>query len=287
MAYLFVIPGPLREFAGQRAEVRIDGHVATAGEALSLLWNECPGARDRVLTELGEVRPHVNVFVNGENIRHAQGLTSAVPADAEIVIVPAVSGGTAAKSLVRCAWSRSPLMIEYHDTEWGVPVHDDIVFFEFLTLEGAQAGLSWETILRKREAYREAFAGFDPSRVARFTPARVERLLKNEGIVRNRLKVESTVRNAKAFLAVQREFGSFDAYVWRFVGGRPRVGHRKTMQDVPARTAESDALSKDLLSRGFKFVGSTICYAFMQATGLVNDHVVECFRYRPTTRSKR
>jgi len=287
MPYLFVIPGPLREFAGNRDEVRIPGQAATVGEALSLLWRQCPGARDRVLTELGDVRPHVNVFINGANIRHAQGLTTAVPADAEIIIVPAVSGGAAGKALTRCAWSRSPLMIEYHDKEWGVPVHDDLVFFEFLTLEGAQAGLSWETILRKRDAYREAFADLDPARVARFTPARVERLLKNEGIVRNRLKVESTVRNAKAFLAVQREFGSFDAYVWRFVGGAPLIGGRKTMQDVPARTAESDALSKDLLSRGFKFVGSTICYAFMQATGLVNDHVVDCFRYRPSVTGKR
>jgi DNA-3-methyladenine glycosylase I len=287
MPFVFVIPGPLREFSGNRAEVSLAGHAATAGEALSLLWRECPGARDRVLTELGDVRPHVNVFVNGENIRHADGLATPVPADAEIIIVPAVSGGSAAKALTRCAWARSPQMIEYHDREWGVPVHDDRVFFEFLTLEGAQAGLSWETILRKREAYREAFAGFNPARVARFTPARVEKLLTNEGIVRNRLKVESTVRNAKAFLAVQREFGSFDAYVWRFVGGAPLARRRETMQAVPSKTAESDALSKDLLARGFKFVGSTICYAFMQATGLVNDHAVGCFRSRAKATGKR
>lgn len=179
----------------------------------------------------------------------------------------------------RCPWARTPLSIAYHDTEWGVPVHDDHILFEFLTLEGAQAGLSWETILKKREAYREAFVGFDPARVARFTPARVARLLQNPGIVRNRLKIESTVRNAKAFLAVQREFGSFDAYVWRFVGGAPRVNRWRTLQQLPARTPESDALSRDLLSRGFKFVGSTICYAFMQAVGMVNDHMIDCFRY--------
>jgi len=180
---------------------------------------------------------------------------------------------------VRCSWAQTPLSIAYHDTEWGVPVHDDRMLFEFLTLEGAQAGLSWETILRKRDAYRKAFAGFDPQKVARFTPARVERLLNNPGIVRNRLKVESTIRNARAFLAVQREFGSFDAYVWPFVDGSPLRNHRRTLRELPARTAESDALSRDLLSRGFNFVGSTICYAFMQAVGMVNDHTVDCCRY--------
>jgi DNA-3-methyladenine glycosylase I len=190
-------------------------------------------------------------------------------------------------SYTRCSWARTPLSIAYHDTEWGVPVHDDHILFEFLTLEGAQAGLSWETILKKREAYREAIAGFDPARVARFTPARVERLLVNPGIVRNRLKVESTVRNAKAFLAVQREFGSFDAYVWGIVGGAPRVNRWQTLQQVPGRTAESDALSRDLLSRGFKFVGSTICYAFMQAVGMVNDHTTECFRYETVRQPRR
>ena len=180
----------------------------------------------------------------------------------------------------RCAWARTPLRIEYHDTEWGVPVHDDRTLFEFLTLDGAQAGLSWETILKKRDAYREAFAGFDPVRVARFTWAHIERLLRNPGIVRNRLKVESTIRNARAFLAVQHAFGSFDAYLWRFVGGEPKVNHWRALQKVPARTRESDALSSDLLSRGFKFVGSTICYAFMQAVGMVNDHTIDCFRHR-------
>jgi DNA-3-methyladenine glycosylase I len=183
------------------------------------------------------------------------------------------------KGPTRCAWARTPLGIAYHDREWGVPVHDDRLFFEFLTLEGAQAGLSWETILKKREAYREAFAGFEPRRVARFTPVRVQRLLRNPGIVRNRLKVRSTVGNAKAFLKVQEEFGSFDAYVWSFVGGKPRKNRRRSLREVPARTPESDALSRDLLRRGFTFVGSTICYAFMQAVGLVNDHTIDCFRY--------
>ena len=189
---------------------------------------------------------------------------------------------------VRCDWARTPLSIEYHDKEWGTPVHDDRVLFEFMTLEGAQAGLSWETILRKRDAYRIAFANFDPAKVARFTPAKVERLLLNEGIVRNRLKVESTVTNAKAFLTIQKEFGSFDAYVWRFVGGAPLVNRRRSMKDLPARTPESDALSKDLSKRGFRFVGSTICYAFMQAVGMVDDHVDGCFRRgRPRARATR
>ena len=181
---------------------------------------------------------------------------------------------------IRCRWARTPLSIAYHDNEWGVPVHDDRILFEFLTLEGAQAGLSWETILKKREAYRDTFYGFDPVRVARFTPARVERLLRNPGIVRNRLKVNSAVGNAKAFLAVQREFGSFDAYVWRFVGGAPLVNEWRALKQVPSSTPESDALSRDLLARGFKFVGSTICYAFMQAVGMVNDHTVDCFRQK-------
>jgi len=182
-------------------------------------------------------------------------------------------------TLARCTWARTPLSVAYHDAEWGVPVHDDRSLFEFLTLEGAQAGLSWETILKKREAYRDAFLDFDPGRVARFTPARVERLLRNEGIVRNRLKVESTVRNAKAFLAIQEEFGSFDTYVWGFVGGAPLVNRWRALEAIPARTVVSDTLSRDLLHRGFKFVGSTICYAFMQAVGLVNDHTTDCFRY--------
>jgi DNA-3-methyladenine glycosylase I len=185
----------------------------------------------------------------------------------------------------RCAWARAPLYFDYHDREWGVPVHDDRVLFEFLILEGAQAGLSWSTILQKRENYRKAFADFDPARVARFTEARVARLLKNPGIVRNKLKIRSTISNARAFLKVQKEFGSFDAYVWQFVGGKPLDGRRKSMSDIPSRTPESDALSKDLLKRGFKFVGSTICYAFMQAVGMVNDHAVDCFRYREVGRA--
>jgi DNA-3-methyladenine glycosylase I len=187
----------------------------------------------------------------------------------------------------RCGWATTPLSIAYHDAEWGNPVHDDRVLFEFITLEGAQAGLSWETILKKRDAYREAFAEFDPAKVARFTPARVERLLQNAGIVRNRLKIDSTVTNAKAFLALQREFGNFDSYVWGFVNGAPIVSRRRTLKDLPARTPESDALSRDLSKRGFRFVGSTICYAFMQAVGLVNDHTIDCFRHTTTERRKR
>jgi len=188
---------------------------------------------------------------------------------------------TAAKApLKRCEWAQTPLSIAYHDMEWGTPVHDDRTLFEFLILEGAQAGLSWETILRKRPAYRKAFFGFDPARVARFTSARIERLMQNGEIVRNRLKIESAVGNAKAFLAVQREFGTFDEYVWQFVGGVPKLGRWKSLHQVPAKTPESDALSRDLVKRRFKFVGSTICYAFMQAVGLVNDHSVDCFRYR-------
>lgn len=180
----------------------------------------------------------------------------------------------------RCDWARNELAIHYHDTEWGVPLHDDRGLFEFLILEGAQAGLSWDTILRKRESYREAFDGFDPARVARFTPARCEKLLANEGIIRNRLKIASAVRNAKAFLGVQDDFGSFDAYIWAFVWGKPIDGKRKTLADVPAKTNISDAISKDLKKRGFNFVGSTIVYAFMQATGMVNDHLITCFRYK-------
>lgn len=184
----------------------------------------------------------------------------------------------------RCFGDNSPLYAAYHDTEWGVPVHDDRVLFEFLILEGAQAGLSWETILKKRENYRRAFAGFDPVKVARFTPARVEKLMLDAGLVRNRLKLAGAVKNAKAFLAVQREFGSFAAYAWRFVDGRPRQGNRAAMRDVPASTAESDALSKDLKKRGFTFVGSTIMYAWMQAVGLVNDHYAGCPRHGAVAR---
>jgi DNA-3-methyladenine glycosylase I len=176
----------------------------------------------------------------------------------------------------RCSWATTELSIPYHDDEWGRPVHDDTVFFEFLTLEGAQAGLSWETVLRKRERYREVFHGFDPARVARMTPARVEKLMQDPGIIRNRAKIESTIGNAKAFLAVQREFGSFDAYVWRFVGSKPIVNRPRTMHDVAAESIQSQALSKDLKKREFRFVGPTIMYAFMQATGLVNDHLTSC-----------
>jgi DNA-3-methyladenine glycosylase I len=174
---------------------------------------------------------------------------------------------------VRCAWARSPLGIRYHDEEWGVPVHDDRTLFEFLVLEGAQAGLSWETILNKRENYRAAFDGFDAQRVAKYDPRKIAQLLKNPGIVRNRLKIASAVQNALSLIRVQDEFGTFDRYLWQFVNGEPRAR-------VPARTEESDAMSKDLKKRGFNFVGSTICYAFMQAVGMVNDHTVECFRYR-------
>ena len=185
----------------------------------------------------------------------------------------------------RCEWAGTdPLYVDYHDREWGVPVHDDRKLFEFLILEGAQAGLSWITILRKRENYRKAFAGFDAKKVARFSKKKIQSLLKNEGIIRNRLKVEAAVTNAKAFLAVQKEFGSFDKYVWQFVGGKPIVNRRRTRGSVPARTKESDAMSADLKKRGFKFVGSTICYAHMQATGMVNDHVVACFRHRKLAR---
>ena len=181
----------------------------------------------------------------------------------------------------RCAWAGSdPLYQAYHDTEWGVPVHDDRLLFEFLILEGAQAGLSWITILRKREAYRTAFAGFDPESVAIFDSAKIAGLLENPGIVRNRLKVESAVSNARAFLAVREEFGSFDAYLWRFVEGRTVQNAWQQMSDVPTTSPVSDALSRDLKRRGFRFVGSTICYAFMQAVGMVNDHTVDCIRWR-------
>ena len=186
-----------------------------------------------------------------------------------------------ARDMRVCAWAGDdPLMRRYHDEDWGVTVHDDHVLFEFLTLEGAQAGLSWSTILRKRENYREAFAGFEPERVARFDARRKAALLNNAGIVRNRLKIESTVSNARAFLAVRKEFGSFDRYAWAFVGGTPIQSRRKALRDLPTRTAESDDLSADLKKRGFRFVGTTILYAFMQAVGMVNDHEVRCFRYR-------
>ena len=181
----------------------------------------------------------------------------------------------------RCSWAGDdPLMIAYHDREWGVPVHDDSRLFEFLILEGAQAGQSWSTVLKKRENYRKAFRGFDPAVVARFTVRDAERLLKNEGIIRNRLKIRSAIMNAKLVLDIQREFGSFDAYLWRFVGGKPLRHQCRRLAEVPATTAEADALSKDLKKRGFRFVGPTICYAFMQAIGMVNDHLTSCFRHR-------
>jgi DNA-3-methyladenine glycosylase I len=191
-----------------------------------------------------------------------------------------VSSPSAEPDRRRCAWAQTPLGVAYHDDEWGVPVYDDRVLFEFLILEGAQAGLSWETILRKRPAYRQAFAGFDPVRVARFRQARIERLLENPGIIRNRLKIAAAVRNAKAFLAVVEEFGSFEQYLRTLLPRAPIVNRWRAARDVPARTTESDALSKDLSRRGFSFVGSTICYAFMQAVGLVNDHTTDCFRYK-------
>lgn len=172
------------------------------------------------------------------------------------------------------------MYVAYHDNEWGVPVHDDRVIFEFLVLEGAQAGLSWSTVLKKRENYKRAFSGFDPERVARYDGRKVEALLRDPGIIRNTLKVKSAVQNAKAFLAVQREFGTFDSYIWQFVGGKTKVNAWRTIGDIPASTPESEAMSKDLLGRGFRFVGPTICYAHMQATGMVNDHMVSCFRYR-------
>jgi DNA-3-methyladenine glycosylase I len=185
----------------------------------------------------------------------------------------------------RCEWAQAEQMIAYHDAEWGVPLHDDRTLFEFLILEGAQAGLSWSTILKKREAYRQAFDGFDPVKVAAYDDAKVAEMLANPGIVRNRLKIAAAITNAQAFLAIQQEFartagsGGFDAYVWRFVGGRPKQNAWRQMQELPATSAESDALSKDLIRRGFRFVGSTICYAFMQAVGMVNDHTTDCFRY--------
>lgn len=181
----------------------------------------------------------------------------------------------------RCAWpTTDSLYIEYHDKEWGTPVHDDRLLFEFLILEGAQAGLSWITILKKRDNYRKAFDNFDPEKIAKYNSSKIEKLLLNEGIVRNRLKIEAAVTNAKAFLKTRKEFGSFNNYIWQFVGYKPITNSWKTIKEIPAQTTESDLMSKDLKKRGFKFVGSTICYAFMQAIGMVNDHTIECFRYK-------
>ncbi|MEJ2615626.1 MAG: DNA-3-methyladenine glycosylase I [Ignavibacteriaceae bacterium] len=182
---------------------------------------------------------------------------------------------------IRCGWSTSdPIYIDYHDNEWGVPVHNDRLLFEFLILEGAQAGLSWLTILKKRENYRKAFDNFDPEKIAKYSGKKVEKLLMNEGIIRNRMKINASVQNAKSFLKIRKEFGSFDKYIWQFVNGKPKINRWKNLKDVPPKTMESDLMSKDLKKRGFKFVGSTICYAFMQATGMVNDHTVKCFRYK-------
>lgn len=186
-------------------------------------------------------------------------------------------------ALTRCGWGDHPRMQEYHDHEWGVPVHDDRTLFEFLVLEGAQAGLSWQTILQRRSGYRKAFDDFDPVAVSQYGPEKIEALLNDPGIIRNPKKIAAAVTNAQAFLRVQDEFGSFDRYIWQFVGGEPRVNHWQTMAEVPATTPESDAMSKDLKRRGFKFIGSTICYAFMQATGMVNDHLVGCFRHAELT----
>jgi DNA-3-methyladenine glycosylase I len=195
---------------------------------------------------------------------------------------PTISPATtnpAAANLTRCGWAKGDLYIAYHDREWGVPIHDDRLLFEFLILEGAQAGLSWITILKKRENYRQAFDGFDASKIAGYDSRKIEKLLADPGIVRNRLKVEAAVKNARAFLAVRKEFGSFDRYIWQFVGGKTIRHNRKSLKEVPSKTAVSDAMSRDLLRRGFKFVGSTICYAFMQAVGMVDDHTTDCFRH--------
>jgi DNA-3-methyladenine glycosylase I len=186
---------------------------------------------------------------------------------------------------VRCHWAQGPWNVPYHDTEWGVPVHDDRVHFEFLVLEGAQAGLSWLTILKKRDGYRLNFADFEAAKVARFTPKRIEKILLDPGIIRNRAKVEATVRNARAFLAVQEEFGSFDTYIWGFVGGKPKVNKWRRLEQLPATTPLSEAVSADLRQRGFRFVGPTVCYSHLQATGLVNDHLTSCFRYAELTTS--
>ena len=190
----------------------------------------------------------------------------------------------AENKIVRCTWAAKEINIPYHDEEWGVPVHEERTWFEFLTLEGAQAGLSWDTVLRKRARYREVFDGFDPEKVARYDKKKVRTLLGDEGIIRNRLKIAATIGNARAFLKVQEEFGTFDTYIWRFVGGRPKQNVWKKHEGLPAKTVESDSLSKDLQKRRFRFVGSTICYALMQATGMVNDHLVGCFRYKELSR---
>ena len=190
-------------------------------------------------------------------------------------------------TIIRCGWSKNdPLMIQYHDTEWGVPKHDDRRLFEDIVLDGAQAGLSWSTILRKRENYRAAFDNFEAEKVARYTTRKIESLLRNEGIIRNRLKIESAIKNARAFLKIREEFDSFDTYIWQFVHGKPIVNQWDSLRDIPATSKESDAMSKDLKSRGLTFVGSTICYAFMQAVGMVNDHTIQCFRHSEISRHR-
>jgi len=201
-------------------------------------------------------------------------------------MVMPMTTGRHGSDLTRCPWPKSELDIAYHDAEWGVPQHDDRVLFEFLILEGAQAGLSWSTILKKRENYRRAFDGFDAARIATYDARKVKALLNDAGIVRNRLKIAAAIQNAKSFLALQQQHGSFDAYLWSFVGGRPIQNAWRDFKQVPARTPESDALSKDLLRHGFKFVGSTICYALMQAVGMVNDHTTACFRHKPLSKRK-
>jgi len=222
-------------------------------------------------------RPLIHVQVDGLSLRPRSPIFRYVGGPIRVFMTASGRPGTGE---MRCDWAVvDPLLMEYHDIEWGVPQHDDRRLFEFLILDGAQAGLSWLTILKKRENYRSALDGFDPKKVATYGVREVRRLLSDSGIVRNRLKISATVRNAKAFLAVQEDFGSFDGYVWRFVGGRPKRNRWKRIGQIPPRTRASDALSEDLQSRGFTFVGSTICYAFMQAAGLVNDHVVRCFRY--------
>ncbi len=198
-----------------------------------------------------------------------------------------MSKSKATKSIARCPWARGEQYEQYHDREWGVPVHDDRLLFEMLILEGAQAGLSWETILKKRETYRAAFDNFDHQKIIRYDARKVQKLMNDPGIVRNRLKIESTIKNARALLDVQQEFGTLDRYLWNFVDGKTIQNVRATMKDVPSRTAESDAMSKDLKRRGFKFVGSTICYAFMQAVGMVNDHLVDCFRHAELAKSRK
>lgn len=240
--------------------------------------NASPRASSGAARANGELR--ADAKVPAISALQASGMTTATANLLTGGTASAPKGAVVLRSVKRCHWAMaaSPLMVEYHDREWGVPVHDDRKLFEFLILEGAQAGLSWETILRKRENYGAAFDSFDANKIAAYGRAKVRELMANAGIVRNRLKIEATISNAKAFLAVREEFGSFDRYIWQFVGGEPKKNARRRSQRVPASTSESDVMSKDLRKRGFRFVGSTICYAFMQATGMVDDHAPDCFR---------